>query len=138
MITLALLAVMAAATTQEAAQAFPPPPSVRDSPERLAALRDVLDLGLVDYGSARFRDVRVVHRPSNGYVTLAACGLVNARNVSGGYIGWTRFTVLNDRVELDDGPTFRRGWQVWCDGSDVQVIDPDVTTLVTAATVESE
>lgn len=103
----------------------------RTSPETLSAIRAILDHALADYPSARFREVRVVTRPSNTFVHLAVCGSYNARTRGGGYGGWTRFAILNDRMEVAEGDLIgRRTWSVWCEGSDVVVLDPDITDEV--------
>lgn len=52
--------------------------------------RSALDLQLNDAQSARFRDVRLVVSPLDGKTRLI-CGLVNAKNVAGAYVGWRRF-----------------------------------------------
>ena len=61
----------------------------------LKAARSWLELSLIDYESARFRDVRVVllspDRRNRGNVILAVCGMANARNRMGGYVGFERF-----------------------------------------------
>lgn len=61
----------------------------------LAQAREWLELTLVDYDSARFRDVRavIVSPRSKGQrqVYLGICGMVNAQNRMGGYTGFERF-----------------------------------------------
>lgn len=63
--------------------------------QEVAAARRWLELGLVDYESARFSEVRIVlvsadrRNPRN--VVLAVCGLVNSRNRMGGYTGFRPF-----------------------------------------------
>ncbi|QBX37219.1 hypothetical protein E4M02_02605 [Brevundimonas sp. S30B] len=54
---------------------------------QLAAARAALDERLLDYPSARFREVR-----GNNMVL---CGNVNAKNRMGAYSGWTRFAVFH-------------------------------------------
>lgn len=57
--------------------------------------RTWLEDSLVDYESARFRDVRVVllspNRRNLSQVVLAVCGQANARNRMGGYNGYKDF-----------------------------------------------
>lgn len=55
----------------------------------VADLRDEFDLKLVDYTSARFRNV--VASAWRGTDSVRICGLVNAKNRSGGYAGWNEF-----------------------------------------------
>lgn len=61
----------------------------------ISAARDWLKLGLVDFESARFRDVRIVmiitDRRNPRSVGIGVCGLVNARNRMGGYTGFKQF-----------------------------------------------
>lgn len=61
--------------------------------------RRALDETLLDFPSARFRDVR-----GNGFVL---CGFVNAKNRMGAYSGWSRFAWLAGSQSprlLMDGP----------------------------------
>jgi hypothetical protein len=51
----------------------------------VAGIRDGLDTRLVDYPSARFRNVRIAADLSY------ACGEVNSRNQMGGMTGWAPF-----------------------------------------------
>ncbi|WP_312136595.1 hypothetical protein [Brevundimonas sp.] len=57
--------------------------------------RSWLEESLVDYESARFRNVRVVllspNRRDRSQVVLAVCGQANARNRMGGYNGYKDF-----------------------------------------------
>lgn len=57
--------------------------------------RSWLEGSLVDYESARFRDVRVVllspNRRDRSQIVLAVCGQANARNRMGGYNGYKDF-----------------------------------------------
>lgn len=61
----------------------------------LVAARGWLETSLLDYETARFRDVRVVllspDRRDRSKVYLAVCGMANARNRMGGYIGFKDF-----------------------------------------------
>jgi hypothetical protein len=54
-----------------------------------AKARGEFDKTLFDYPSARFRDVTVTLAPKGGNPYV--CGLVNAKNRMGAYIGWKRF-----------------------------------------------
>jgi hypothetical protein len=56
----------------------------------------VLRSGLFDPESAQFQDVK--HFSTTG----ATCGLVNAKNRMGGYVGFTRFVVRKDGEVLLD------------------------------------
>lgn len=107
-------------------------------PDQIAALRQTLDRELTDYPTARFRDVRIVRRPSNQFVQVAACGWVNAQGPAGGYSGWARFVALDERLQFDRDPIGRRAIQVWCDGADVVVLAEDVTAAVTARTSSND
>lgn len=53
------------------------------TPRQVEGAKAALDARLLDYPSARFRDVR-----GTG---LALCGFVNAKNRMGAFTGWTRF-----------------------------------------------
>ena len=53
------------------------------TPSLLAGAKIALDERLLDYPSARFRDVRGDDK--------VLCGFVNARNRMGAYTGWARF-----------------------------------------------
>jgi hypothetical protein len=53
------------------------------SEDQLAAVRDALDARLLDYPSARFREVTADD--------AVVCGKVNAKNRAGAFTGWVRF-----------------------------------------------
>jgi len=53
------------------------------SADQLAAVRDALDARLLDYPSARFREVTADD--------AVVCGMVNAKNRAGAFTGWVRF-----------------------------------------------
>ncbi len=76
--------------------------------------RSWLELALVDYESAKFRNVRVVLTPVNRRnpreIGLAVCGLVNARNRMGGYNGFKTFYYSSRFPE-----TFRGGIEGFAD-----------------------
>lgn len=55
----------------------------------LPKARDLLDRELIDYPSARFRDVRASGAPLGLNATF--CGFINARNRAGGFTGWEPF-----------------------------------------------
>lgn len=63
--------------------------------------RTAFDQELLDYPSARFRDVRPIFKYPNARGPIL-CGFVNSRNRMGGYVGWQRFSVILDRVSIDD------------------------------------
>lgn len=114
-------ALLALSTPSLAATQEPDRPSLFSEgaiTSEIAAARDWLTLTLVDYDSARFRDVRVVlispDRRNRRDVALAVCGLVNARNRMGGYTGYTHF-YFSSALPLD-----RRG--------DLGVFAPDLCT----------
>lgn len=57
--------------------------------QAVSDLRDKLDLQLIDYTTARFRNVTASAWLNSDAVRI--CGLVNAKNRSGGFTGWTTF-----------------------------------------------
>lgn len=57
------------------------------SEAQFARVRAELDRQLLDYPSARFRDVR-----ADG---TRVCGYVNSKNAMGGYVGWRLFGALD-------------------------------------------
>lgn len=65
-------------------------PAAKQAPHgpQVASLRQGFDETLIDYGSARFKDVRLA---TDG---VATCGLVNSKNRMGGYTGWTPFYAM--------------------------------------------
>lgn len=87
------MVVMAAAAVL---QAGPP------TEAQFIAARAALDAKMLDYTSARFRDVRADSR--------RICGYVNAKNRLGAYTGWSRFVVMGagsvTRFEDDDSTGF--------------------------------
>lgn len=60
-----------------------------------AAARDALDGVLLDYPSARFRDVAADE--------IVVCGKVNSKNRMGAYVGWTNFVVV---ITTDEASAF--------------------------------
>lgn len=73
------------------------PAHVQQAQAGAPAIRVALDRELLDYPSARFRDVRVTINleaavTARGYL----CGYVNAQNRAGGYAGWSRFMATAD------------------------------------------
>lgn len=99
------LAVLAAAGVAGPswAQETPPPSAPASTglfseaaiDRELEGARAWLELSLVDYETARFRDVRLVllspDRRDRSNVVLAVCGMANARNRMGGYNGFKDF-----------------------------------------------
>lgn len=79
-VVLAMMAILAAGAgaklSASEAQAF-------------SAIRSTLDRQMIDYPSARFREARIA-----SYQPFVVCGLVNARNRSGGFTGWQNFTAV--------------------------------------------
>lgn len=55
-------------------------------------VREALDRTLHDAPAARFKDIRVIAGRRDGEPKLL-CGLVNAKNRLGAYVGWHRFLV---------------------------------------------
>ena len=70
-------------------------PSGAVTNSQIEAARRALDAQLLDYPSARFRDVRGNDR----YI----CGFVNAKNRLGAFSGWSRFVSVKSsgRLYLD-------------------------------------
>lgn len=69
------------------AQALPvAPPEGAPTDAMFVAVRDALDGKLLDYPSARFREVRADR--------YRICGFVNAKNSLGAYTGWKRFGAM--------------------------------------------
>lgn len=62
------------------------------SAETFAGAREALDKALLDYPTARFRDVVASRR--------VVCGKVNSKNRMGAYAGWSDFVVY-----VDEEPT---------------------------------
>lgn len=73
--------IVAALAAFGAADAFPAP-----SDAQFAQARETLNQTLLDYPSARFRDV---HGDSR-----RLCGFVNSKNRMGAYTGWDRFVIM--------------------------------------------
>jgi len=63
-----------------------------------------LKRSLRDADSARFDGVRYVSTPAGE----AVCGVVNARNGFGGFVGWRPFVVSGEGVEINSAPAFRK------------------------------
>jgi len=61
-----------------------------------AVVRSV-EAKLIDPSSARFEQIRAAHDPANG--RLVVCGLVNAKNSFGGYVGRTPFVARQTEGE---------------------------------------
>lgn len=77
-----LMIIAASASLQDAPVGLNRPASPAD----WSAAREALDRNLLDYPSARFRDVRADE--------LRVCGLVNTKNRMGAYGGFTPFAVF--------------------------------------------
>lgn len=99
LIAACVLAVAGAAHAQDAAGVAPEAPaqpfSQADMDRELEAARDWLEMNLIDYGSAQFRDVQIAlispDRRNRRNVAMAVCGMVNSRNRMGGYVGYQPF-----------------------------------------------
>lgn len=70
-------------------------------------VRAAFDSELIDYPSARFRDVYVSRNPdaeaeSGSPGTGYLCGYVNSKNQMGGYAGWKRF-MATGRILILEG-----------------------------------
>lgn len=103
----ALLATQAQAQNDRRVEILPgtgdPAPISREETARyiesaLPKARDLLDRELIDYPSARFREVRASGAPLALNATF--CGLINARNRAGGFTGWEPFLLsISERDE---------------------------------------
>lgn len=69
---------------------------------------------LRDPAGARFRDVWAVRSDLNGTDIIAACGVVNAPNAFGGYVGDTPFIAAASRIYTPDHPSFAGLFQTAC------------------------
>jgi hypothetical protein len=81
-----LKAVLAICAAIAAAPAITAEAARNATEAEIAAIRTALVKELVDPESAQFRDVKVA---ADKAVTV--CGLVNAKNRAGGYVGYHRF-----------------------------------------------
>lgn len=93
-------------------------------------MRDTLDLTLTDYSSARFRDVRALGK--DGAAGVIFCGLVNAKNPLGAYVGWRRFAAMRTIIEVDDGQPFSsEEVDLLCDRPDLIADTQDWSAILT-------
>lgn len=98
----------------ETRKKFPVPVQFSQS-DRLAAINvskqavAILDERLVDYKSARFKNVRAVFLQTwNSFErSYFICGEINSHNRMGGYTGWKTFII--DAMEKDKPPEFYPG-----------------------------
>lgn len=81
-----MISLFAAAALLFVQDAPDTPPRGQPSQTLFAAARDELDGALLDYPSARFREVRAD--------SFRVCGLVNSKNPYGAFVGWRPFGVL--------------------------------------------
>lgn len=100
------------------------------SPDRLInASRTLFDERLVDYPSARFKDVRM----SEDATFL--CGSVNSRSRAGGYTGWHRFAVKVDgpspRLAMINDDIVAPAMARECSGGERSWSPTDFSTAVT-------
>lgn len=80
------------------------PKAKAEAEAALPAARKALDDALLDYPSARFRDVRAIVAPKGGLTLF--CGQVNAKTRAGGYGGWQPMLIWlgeNPKVYLGEG-----------------------------------
>lgn len=82
--------------------------------ERLALFRQ----SLIDPESARFREVSVVTIERDGVRLHSLCGLVNAKNRFGGYVGERRFFALEfgESAMDDETVSFETAYRDFCEG----------------------
>ena len=75
---------------------------------------------LRDPQAARFRDVWAVRAKVRGFDVVAACGVVNAPNALGAYVGDTPFIAAASYIFTPDHPSFADRFQSIClDGEKV-------------------
>jgi len=108
-----LLAVSAAFAVGSKAKPKAPSPEeaqLAADTQMTDAAKTRLARGLTDPDSAKFRDVFI--SPRRG----AVCGQINAKNRMGGYVGFRRFIVAQDRVgiEEDDSYFVESNWVARC------------------------
>ena len=75
---------------------------------------DNFKASLRDPQAARFRDVWAVRGQLNGVEIVAACGVVNAPNAFGAYVGDTPFMAAASRFYTPDHPSFAGLFQEIC------------------------
>lgn len=113
-------ALAALSVPQEPARAPGPPTNAQ-----FAAARQALNERLLDYPSARFRDVR-----GND---LVVCGFVNSKNRMGAYVGWTRFAwpslAEEPRLYLDDADDIML--DAFCGDDGLRLQGPDYSARLT-------
>lgn len=81
-------------------------------------------MSLRDPQAARFRDVWAVRGQLNGVEIVAACGVVNAPNAFGAYVGETPFMAAASRIYTPDHPSFAGFFQTIClDGQKFMKLD---------------
>lgn len=103
---LAALVILAA----PAASAQPAPEIVSKA---AAKARSELEARLLDYPSARFADVKA-HVADGGKAVLF-CGKVNAKNRSGGYVGWEGFAAfVTDSATVTAGASDAPMTAIYC------------------------
>lgn len=79
------------------------PAMAKDARAAANAVRGQFDREMLDYPSARFRDVRAIHAPLGELVVF--CGLVNGKNRAGAYSGWKEFAATGaDAPSVDVRP----------------------------------
>lgn len=85
-----------------AMQHAPTAAHVQEMERAAPAIRREFDSRLLDYPSARFRDVRVTINASvEGERGAYLCGFVNAKNRMGAYTGWQQFMVSGTDLLLE-------------------------------------
>ena len=79
------------------------PAEVHDvAPARLAKAQDAVHQRLKDPGSAHFEELKISGAAdNNGVYQRVVCGLVNAKNATGGYAGRTPFVYFVDLDRVD-------------------------------------
>lgn len=92
-----LLALLCAVAGPAMAEPLTLTPKERQQIEAgLPVIRKKLDAMLLDYPSARFRDVHIHVDPEIGAKGARFCGFANSKNRMGAYVGWTPFFGMAD------------------------------------------
>lgn len=108
MITL-LLALAADPATVSAAQ-------VAQARDEAVSIRAAFNEEMLDFPSARFRDVRVSLNTAADGPQPYLCGYVNGKNRMGAYVGWQPFTASEGFLVIGDDEFSRDLVSTICDG----------------------
>ena len=116
-----IAAALAAFTLQEPTLLSGPP-----TDQQFAWARRSLNETMLDYPSARFRDVHADRR--------RVCGFVNGKNQLGAYTGWKRFVVMgvaNSSANIEGSEDFDGLIEMMCDDEPAVPSDRDYSDRLT-------